>query len=255
LLYGEGRRAFYRLQEKIMDVHEDYTIFAWTEKFGDWPGHASDELRPSPGHVDGILAKSPANFQGLGRWGHLPMWRPYSELYTSISEAALSMPRLANYNGGVWEIEPPTLTSRGLSISLPIRRKSDLEYQACLTCTRSSTNCYFLCLTLQPLYKHTEPGDGISSGNTHTYTTAATGLLDFESEAEVNNNPFQYATIYLARSSVPSAVRVFAPVPKVQVHPWRMLTVLTDEHCSIADSFMLLQQKDNNRNLNQLPAN
>ena len=30
LLYGEGQRAFIRLQEEIMKTTEDYTIFAWT---------------------------------------------------------------------------------------------------------------------------------------------------------------------------------------------------------------------------------
>jgi len=114
LLYGEGHRAFYRLQEEIMDTHEDYTIFAWTEEFGDFPGHANHPLRSSPGHADGIFARYLANFQPLERWSDvLPVW-PYSELYTSISEAVLSVPHLANYIGGVWEIEPPTLTSRGL---------------------------------------------------------------------------------------------------------------------------------------------
>jgi hypothetical protein len=30
LLYGEGHRAFHRLQEEIMKIHDDYTLFAWT---------------------------------------------------------------------------------------------------------------------------------------------------------------------------------------------------------------------------------
>jgi hypothetical protein len=116
LLYGEGHRAFYRLQEEILDVHEDYTIFTWTEEFGDFPGHANHELRSSPGHADGILAKSPANFQQLERWSNVLQVWPYSELYPSVSEAVLSEPLLAVANciRGVWEIEPPTLTSRGL---------------------------------------------------------------------------------------------------------------------------------------------
>ena len=32
LLYGEGKRAFLRLQEEILHVDEDYTLFAWTQE-------------------------------------------------------------------------------------------------------------------------------------------------------------------------------------------------------------------------------
>ncbi|XHG04143.1 hypothetical protein AWENTII_007424 [Aspergillus wentii] len=48
LIYGEGRMAFIRLQEEIMKVSEDHSLFAWE----------SDELNTS-----GLLATSPAAFQ------------------------------------------------------------------------------------------------------------------------------------------------------------------------------------------------
>jgi Heterokaryon incompatibility protein (HET) len=50
LLYGEGRKAFYRLQEEIIKVSDDDTIFAWD----------NPEQRYS---VLGALAQSPAWFQ------------------------------------------------------------------------------------------------------------------------------------------------------------------------------------------------
>lgn len=141
LLYGEGRRAFHRLQEEIMKIHEDYTLFAWIVPSGINPGHANPKESSTPGHVDGILAESPSNFREkkCGR----PWW-PYSELHKSISEAVLSMPHLATSIPGAWIIHPPTLTSQGLSITIPIRRKSESVYQACLTCTRSPIDVQFL---------------------------------------------------------------------------------------------------------------
>jgi hypothetical protein len=53
-------------------------------------------------------------------------------------------------------------------------------------------------------------GEDIRPGNTQTYTTTATGMLEFVPEAEVKDNPFEHATIYLARSSFPSAIKLAA---------------------------------------------
>jgi len=50
LLYGEGEKAFTRLQEKIMRVSDDHSLFAW------------QSLR----HSGGLLATSPAAFSGSG---------------------------------------------------------------------------------------------------------------------------------------------------------------------------------------------
>ncbi|KAH8890725.1 HET-domain-containing protein, partial [Thozetella sp. PMI_491] len=47
LLYGEGRRAFQRLQEEIMKEQHDHTLFTWA-----WPTDA----------FGGCLAQSPSNF-------------------------------------------------------------------------------------------------------------------------------------------------------------------------------------------------
>lgn len=49
LLYGEGDRAFFRLQRKIIKQLDDRTIFAWTD---------SQEQKP-------VFARSPASFHGL----------------------------------------------------------------------------------------------------------------------------------------------------------------------------------------------
>ncbi|KAH7001037.1 ankyrin repeat-containing protein [Ilyonectria destructans] len=46
MLYGEGERAFIRLQEEILKISNDYTLFAWY----------------SPDHYGGLLATSPTAF-------------------------------------------------------------------------------------------------------------------------------------------------------------------------------------------------
>ncbi|KAH8590594.1 heterokaryon incompatibility protein-domain-containing protein, partial [Bisporella sp. PMI_857] len=52
LLYGEGQKAFIRLQEEIIKVSDDHSIFAWT---------------PVPGHFNSsMLALSPHMFGNIG---------------------------------------------------------------------------------------------------------------------------------------------------------------------------------------------
>jgi hypothetical protein len=54
LLYGEGNKAFLRLQQEIIRQTDDESIFAWCDPF------------VTPGHVSGILASSIEHFAGSG---------------------------------------------------------------------------------------------------------------------------------------------------------------------------------------------
>lgn len=54
LLYGEGEKAFHRLQEEIMKSSDDHTLFAWADP------NAKDDER------FGLLAKHPSMFKGCG---------------------------------------------------------------------------------------------------------------------------------------------------------------------------------------------
>jgi hypothetical protein len=83
MLYGEGSRAFTRLQEEIMKESEDYTIFAWKASF-------------MSGNHRGLLAHSPDEFLG----GASVISRKYETEHKPE--------------------HPPTLTSRGLLIDLPL---------------------------------------------------------------------------------------------------------------------------------------
>jgi hypothetical protein len=54
MLYGEGKKAFVRLQEEIIKVSDDHTIFAWGSEFSGSQGDNNDN--------GGLLATSPADF-------------------------------------------------------------------------------------------------------------------------------------------------------------------------------------------------
>ncbi|KAK3385921.1 hypothetical protein B0H63DRAFT_501571 [Podospora didyma] len=62
LLYSEGHKAFYRLQEAIIAEYDDHSIFAWSM---DQNRSYSNNGLPYPVH-GGILAASPAGFKSSG---------------------------------------------------------------------------------------------------------------------------------------------------------------------------------------------
>ncbi|KAH7406944.1 HET and ankyrin domain protein [Phaeosphaeria sp. MPI-PUGE-AT-0046c] len=63
LIYGEGENAFMRLQEEILKISEDHSLFAWR----------------STDNRGGCLATSPASFSGSNNIVHLGSSTAYSE--------------------------------------------------------------------------------------------------------------------------------------------------------------------------------
>ncbi|KAE9375038.1 HET-domain-containing protein, partial [Stipitochalara longipes BDJ] len=91
LLYGEGERAFMRLQEEIMRHSHDHSLLAWGRFF-----NGSDVVSQS--NRSGLLAKSPAAFR--------------------FSTKIVAFPPRA-------KAAPPAMTNHGLNIELAIRRTSE----------------------------------------------------------------------------------------------------------------------------------
>ena len=75
LLYGEGQKAFIRLQEEIMKHSDDQSLFAWTD-----PTASED-------YQHGLLAKSPAHFVNSGNIMPYHSWEPSAPF--SISNKGL----------------------------------------------------------------------------------------------------------------------------------------------------------------------
>ena len=78
LLYGEGRKAFIRLQEAILSTTDDQSLFAWKTR-----GIFGDSI--------GLLASSPAYFEESGIYVSRTLW-----------------------NTGL----PPSLTNKGITLDL-----------------------------------------------------------------------------------------------------------------------------------------
>jgi hypothetical protein len=79
LLYGEGSKAFLRLQEEIIKVSNDHTILCW-----EW---SSDE-NVVPRRWNKVLAPCPSAFRNSGRF--VPLYPDYrAELSYSLTNAGL----------------------------------------------------------------------------------------------------------------------------------------------------------------------
>ncbi|KAI8712637.1 HET domain-containing protein [Fusarium sp. LHS14.1] len=92
LLYGEGRNAFLRLQEEIVKISTDHTIFCWN-----W-------VESVPGSWTSMLAPTPAAFESSGC---------YVEPVRDASSPELS---------------PYSFTNAGLSIRLPLLSASGYSF-------------------------------------------------------------------------------------------------------------------------------
>lgn len=99
-IYGEGPKAFIRLQEELIKHRDDHTIFAWS-------------MGAPKSIMSGLLAPSPESFRGCH----------------TLEERKTQESRL-----------PFSITNRGLSIHLRITPWSVDTYLAFIDCTKSENN-------------------------------------------------------------------------------------------------------------------
>jgi hypothetical protein len=59
LLYGEGRKAFHRLQEEIIKQFDDHTIFLWDLHSKKGPPKLSRSIGHGTASYAGLFANSP----------------------------------------------------------------------------------------------------------------------------------------------------------------------------------------------------
>jgi hypothetical protein len=112
LLYGEGPKAFLRLQEAILSSIDDFSIFAWASS-------ASASEEPC-----GFLATSPSSFKSLEQ----PETLKSSEYFSRVSNTAgsnLNALHMLENSSSCLELDPAWITSRGIKLSLPVPQVSD----------------------------------------------------------------------------------------------------------------------------------
>lgn len=80
LLYGEGHRAFARLQEEIIQRTDDQSIYAW---------NSFDTAEEDPDVLSGLLAHSPAQFKDAGDIQPLPPSPVYASAPSGMTNHGL----------------------------------------------------------------------------------------------------------------------------------------------------------------------
>ncbi|KAI0129001.1 hypothetical protein BJ170DRAFT_732670 [Xylariales sp. AK1849] len=138
LLYGEGKKAFQRLQEEIFKTSEDYTLLAWRSR-----AKGTGDMGRDP---TGILARSPWDFRNhrtavAGHdWSYdqlLPIaWNPSNPRESDFQWRG--RPESLQIFPPPSDFEPPRITARGLRATLPfittmspsdeIHRQADLAF-------------------------------------------------------------------------------------------------------------------------------
>ena len=83
LLYGEGRKAFSRLQQEILRLSEDQSIFAWS-----YPKAAQSHLQ-----ISGLMAPSPEYFKDASRIGIMDFDEKHESLFEVVNQLVrMSLP-------------------------------------------------------------------------------------------------------------------------------------------------------------------
>lgn len=114
LIYGEGTRAFLRLQEKILEQADDHTIFAWRGTTSD--GYALNNRDRGCG----LFAASPNDFQNFLSGPQLVEPRSSEKAVT-----VRSADNLARIWGSKMPSDPITKTHKGIRITSKVK---DLRY-------------------------------------------------------------------------------------------------------------------------------
>ncbi|KAI1473462.1 HET-domain-containing protein [Daldinia eschscholtzii] len=161
LLYGEGSKAFRRLQEEIMKTYPmDHSLYAWgttvrecsieAPEGKEWDLlNGADEYWPaSPQPLYGLLANSPKDFEGSRNYSPSPV------------DCRSGNPSFA----GQESVGYPTVLGKGIRIELPQYRRTTFCYQhmqprvrqfkdglyAMLLCRDDTDESVVLCIPLIP---------------------------------------------------------------------------------------------------------
>jgi hypothetical protein len=130
LLYGEGSRAFLRLQEEIIKSTGDYTIFAWPGAV-DPAGAFTVKTLKATELTCSLLAPDASEFSRSksSSWQYSDFVRiTRKDLDTWAPESGQDTGELGDL---VSDDNPPTITGRGLRSCLPLMHLEGQEYLAC----------------------------------------------------------------------------------------------------------------------------
>ena len=123
LLYGEGRKAFQRLQEEIIKTSSDHTIFAWGES------PESGLKRDSPC----VLAESTSQFENSGLIYPRVSFTSTTSHYSVTNQGVQITLRCLEFGDGIWNGVLVLLncdsTAAGKTLALPLTKTTSGVYR------------------------------------------------------------------------------------------------------------------------------
>ena len=182
MLYGEGKKAFHRLQLEIIRSSNDQSIFAW--------GHNSEYVR-----IGSILADDPSDFKDCSDM-KLMDHDEFMDAFPTSSSAADHVDvfpitnRLSSTNADHFGVFP--ITNRGIQIWMPLRRyrDSDCVFRAYLPCRgRSGCSATYIDLVLW-------------DSNYYKYPLVAR-------DATLEDSPVEFHQVYLRYQDIPNHAVTF----------------------------------------------
>ncbi|KAK1760246.1 hypothetical protein QBC47DRAFT_2641 [Echria macrotheca] len=136
LLYGEGNRAFARLQEEIIRRSDDQSLFAWNASC---LSIRDQDVQTDPDQLCGLLAKYPAQFGDPGELQLLPSLRINNSVPSAMTNLGLQvqlylrpvhehevMPMEEDYYAVLNCVVP--VGDQYLCPAIPLRRLSEVQY-------------------------------------------------------------------------------------------------------------------------------
>ncbi|KAI5992780.1 heterokaryon incompatibility protein-domain-containing protein [Pisolithus albus] len=182
LLYGEGLKAFQRLQLEIIRVSSDHSIFAWNRKV-------------RPGRHRSVLANDPSYFRGCHDIANVAPSRFVEEIEKYICESELAVAtdqgKLSSFRRSVdstqllrWDV-----TNLGIHTSLPVLSNRDDHslYKAILPCSDRYGNLITVDLEFdRPRFRHTYPAP-VGDLPVYTYPEFRSLYLDCSQQTDERN--------------------------------------------------------------------
>jgi hypothetical protein len=176
LLYGEGRRAFLRLQEEILRHTEDYSLLLWTDNDSAGPQQCSA----------GVLALFPDMFPREGPYASSQKLWGYRNIKSVFVHRDNSSEALVP-SYAYTHCEPPQMTSRGMRIHMFVRKVPSTENSNLLLlwtgCTHEQD---YLCIMLE----RDENRTVLTYRRSNNCTISLLNATDFDS--------FEISELYLA---------------------------------------------------------
>ncbi|KAH5280559.1 hypothetical protein HBI72_021710 [Parastagonospora nodorum] len=200
LLYGEGKKAFRRLQEEIMKISDDQSLFAWglPDRCKTARQLVATSAPSNLADMHGLFADSPADFS-----------------YTDRIHV------LGDFNTAL----PPLVTNNGVRIELPIftETQSQLHF-AVICCTLEGWFRYYLAFPMIPWNStwHARCGELVLIAVTDLVPTSSSTPYGRTSVVRIKS-----PTAPITESTVSNIIRL-VDVADIYGHPYQLI----DVHCS-----------------------